>query len=282
MGNFIFLVGLEAAQAYIFSLSISSFFAGAFGYAVLPNLAFKLPFASIINLLYFLTFSAFGLIVVSATAGLVMAMILTFLSAEIILSAHSAWRKLITLRITMMLSGTLSWFLIDEPALIFRALWVSATVFIVLHLADKTNRKIQSAPRIPSLPLLSLVATNLIWVYILPLLLVVGHSQSEQKVLYIAATVCPLMYFKAQDVVFKLDILAHAEQESSSKKFLFSFAVPLALLYFITPVIQASFYTAGDILISVLFSILSLGFLVANYWLTFSLQAQRALNSKTI
>ncbi|WP_143849679.1 hypothetical protein [Octadecabacter ascidiaceicola] len=274
LGNFTFLIGLEAAEDYIFSLSLSSFSAGVFGYAILPNLVFKLPLAKIINLLLFLTFCAFGLTSISSTAGFVLAMILTFVSAEIILSAHEAWRHLILLRITMMISGVLSWVQPDGPALIIRAFLVAALVFWVLGLVKRASIRVQGAPKIASLPLLSLVATNLIWVYILPLFLITGVSQSEQKVLYIAATVFPLLYFKAQDVVFKLDILARANEGNSPQKFLLFFATPLALLYCVAPIVQAIMNGGGLAPSSVIFSALSLGFLFVNYWLTSSLQMQ--------
>jgi|GEM_PF-5396293 len=282
LGNFVFLIGLETAQAYIYSLSLSSLFVGAFGYAVLPNLVFGQSFARVFWLLFGLAVCALGIAAISAIAGLVLLTILTFLSAEIVLSAHGAWRQLTILRITMLLTGLLSWVLADHPAVMFRAFGVAATVFITLQLARLAGYKAEGAPKIASIPLLGLVATNLVWVYILPLYLIGGVALSEQKVIYILATVCPLLYFKAQDAVFKLDILARTKGGGSPWKFLLAFAVPLAVFYFLAPFVRASFYGDEVFGISVLFSLLSLVFLAMNFILTSWLYKNNAQGAKLV
>lgn len=273
-GNFIFLFGLGDASAYIASLSISSFIVGGVCYTILPNFLYSAScnrikvYISICALLAVL-FAPF-----STIASFVFLSTLMVIAAEIVFSTFSAWGAVMVVRGAVLISGFFSWVMSDVDAIIMRGFFAAILVLILLWFSKFDFERRLEGGKLSTPLLVFLALINLTWVYILPLLLVIDSSQFEKKILYVMATAFPLLYHKAQDVIFKVNVLS-GTGSVGSVRFLTFFAVPLACVYIFFPFLQY-FAEGGDkLVLAVVFSGLSLLFLAVNLRLTVILQSPR-------
>lgn len=269
MGNYGFLIGLENQPDYMFFLSFSSCFAGIFCYGFLPIISSKYPpkvvFLSIITLWFIGCATFFG--TMSISASLVLSTIFLFVCAEIYFAATSQWIYIYSLRALMCGTGILSWLETDFAAILVRTLIVGFAAALLL--IKSTSTLAPSLRKPPSLLLLlSLVSVNLVWVYLLPLILIHSAIDAQKLTVYLITTIVPLMYFKAQDAVFKVDVVAAVQIKSSSFFFMSLFAVPLVFSYCAFPVLVLFDSFSIPLSTVLVFSAISLLLLFLNLYLT--------------
>ena len=261
----------------MYYLSLSSCFSGLFCYGFLPILSTKYRPATVL-LLIVVTCAIAALMflsVFSLSAAFVISTIFLFLCVEIVLSSDRAWRKIYYLRVVMLFSGTISWVYEDPLSIFLRFLAIFLISFLLLVDLLKRNSIRMAVARSQTM-LLILVVINLSWVYLLPLMLIDKLKGDEQLFVYMGSTISPLLYFKAQDAVFKLEIIGGEKSgRFSSLVFLFGFSVPLVLLYICF--VPLSFYgvISAPIEDVVIFSLASTAFLFLNIYFTHRLSRER-------
>ena len=275
-GNYAFLIGLEDQESYMFYLSFSSCFSGLFCYGFLPVLSTKYrPTTVFAVIAATCVFAALiFLSVLSLSAALVVSTIFLFLCAEIVLSSVRAWRKIYYLRIVMLTSGIISWVYEDflSISLRFAAVLLASTL---LSIGILKRNSIGVTVAKSQIKLLALVVINLTWVYLLPLLLIDKLKTEEQLFVYMGSTIIPLVYFKAQDAVFKLEIVGGEKSgRFSSLIFLFGFAVPLVLFYICFFPLSVYGIISAPLEVVAVFSISSTALLIMNIYFTNSLSQQ--------
>jgi hypothetical protein len=275
-GNYAFLIGLEDQESYMFYLSFSSCFSGLFCYGFLPVLSTKYRpttvLAVIVATCFFASLMFLG--VFSLSAALVVSTIFLFLCTEIVLSSDRAWRKISYLRVAMLTSGVISWVYEDFLSISLRfAVVLLASAFLSMSIMRRNSIRVTIAKS--QIRLLALVLINLTWVYLLPLFLIDKLETEEQLFVYMGSTIIPLIYFKAQDAVFKLDIVGGGKSgRFSSLAFLLVFAVPLVLFYICFFPLSVYGVISAPLDVVAIFSISSTVFLIMNIYLTNSLSHQ--------
>jgi hypothetical protein len=277
VGNYGFLVGLDNRPDYMFYLSFSSFFAGFFCYGFLPTfMAKRSPYAVslMITVLWAIGCVTF-LGIFSVPGALVVSTVFLFLCAEMTLASSRSWSRIFLLRVLMCATGIISWVSPDLTAILIRAIFIgSIAAFAIFEGARKNVWESQPAPSQSTLVLL--VITNLVWVYLLPLIMVNAADSDQKLALYMITTLVPLIYFKAQDVVFKVDVVGgDQDQKSSSLLFLGVFAVPLGLFYVSFPILQLTNLVSTPFNTVILYTVSSIILLILNVYLTNSLSSAK-------
>lgn len=276
-GNYGFLLGLNSPTNYMFSLSISSCIAGVFCYGFLPNLLQEKTPANILS--RFLLLGVSGALIlyfmVSNIASMVFVTIFLFMCSEIVLASRSQWKFMYSLRFLMLLTGVFSWLVSDLSAIGLRMVLITLPALGFLAIWARMPKP-SDQKELPQKSLLILVFTNLTWVYLLPLIAVLDPENTQKLGFYIVTTITPLIYFKAQDVIFKADILGQGGNDGkASFVFLLVFAVPLALFYLSIPVLLHLGVVSGNAAHIWAFSLVSLMFLSLNIFLTNALSTAK-------
>lgn len=269
-GNYLFLGGLEDQKSYILALSISSSIAGFLAYGVLPQVIdgwHPKKLSVNFTILALICSGIIGLLL-STSSAIIFLMIFAYINGEIILSRSGDWGKIHICRIAMLATGFLSWSLVDQYSILLRGIFIITLIGYMQLTRTPAPRKLKPVKEKRRLFIL-LVLTNLFWVYVTPLIIVFDASDQQAFLVYLISSVSPLVYFKAQDVIFKVEIIGPtSKQENSGNGFLLMFAMPLASAYVIAVPLSAFNVLSSSLTHTVLFSGLSILLLSTNFLLT--------------
>jgi hypothetical protein len=269
IGNlFYVLMSSEKTKDYIFSYNVGSSTIGFLCILMIPILFTRFNIIKTVKI--FVLFYTFFTIISYALFGIfttvILCIIMITISFEYFASRSSRFKEIFLFRISILFTG-LSVVLLDDMTSLIIRLFILLIISIYTYFKILHENKIQSDNlSLKKLEYFVVMIVNVVWAYILPLFLIQQSSSSHSKVIYVVATLLPMMFFKIQDMIIKIDFLSINQKNYSNIIIIKKSAYFVVISYIFFAASYYYFYNKIDINF-VIFFMLSIFSVLSNVFL---------------
>jgi len=233
-GNLVFiLTSSEKTLSYVFTYNLGSLTVGLLTHLAIPLFLVRMQFTRVV-LLYsvFLLFCSFiTLLFFGVFEGAIITVLMLILAFEYFAVRADQILSVILFRIVNICTGFLPLFLTDDSAIIVRLGCFSVCTIFLAYRIVGLSLVPKGTVDLSGKDFVSVMFVNVIWVYMFPLFLLEDATSKDTKVIYLATTVLPLIFFKIQDTLMKIDVFSSSGRTTSSNSVIQISGIVLCVTY---------------------------------------------------
>lgn len=233
-GNLAFIMtSSEKTLSYVFTYNLGSLTVGLITHLAIPLLLVRMQFTRVV-LLYtvFLLFcSSTTLMIFGVFEGAIIMVLMLTLAFEYFAVRTDQLISVIVFRVVNICTGLLPLLLTDDAAIIVRLGCFFVCTMFLAHRIVGLNLVPKGTVDLSGKDFVYVMFVNVVWVYLFPLLLLEDATTKDTKVIYLATTVLPLVFFKIQDTLMKIDVFSSSGRTASSSTVIQISGMALCITY---------------------------------------------------
>ncbi len=236
LGNVVFvMLSRDQTQAYVKAYNIGSSTLGLLTLLILPLYisAYSLRRVTPVFLAISVVATGAAYFALGSLYALVFALLLLTLSFEYFVIRTNDVLGVVIFRVMFLITGFLPAFVDLSTALIIRVVLLGVIYGVGVRTAIRKDGGDRATVLMPKLDYIIVNILNVAWVYALPLILIDKADGFQAKIIYLVSNVFPLIFFKIEDTILKIDVFSSIGSSISSRTILKLTGIALSVGYLV-------------------------------------------------